>query len=643
MLYFCYCSGRTSVSPDARSDPGSGGMKGSMTERRTGNRGASGTEKRGTENSYPGSGYYRRKRRRDREKRKRRAVLAAAVLLAAVLAVIGMKKLIRGGAGTPSGSDQEQITVEAENTSQEETKLKSAVTVNDVDITGMSRDEAEKAILSKYHWSMTAKLENAGEKDETYAVSNLLNRKLAMVLDDVYDSGKTPKESYLLDAEGLDDEIAAESAAMAEKWNVAPKNGAVSGFDKESGQFQYTESRDGRTVDQSAAEDAIRTAMKEQDYSAELTIPASTEPAKLTAAQAKEKYTVIGTYTTKATANADRNNNLQLACSAIDGTILQPGETFSFNSATGNRTLERGYKPAGAYQNGKVVLEPGGGVCQVSSTLYNAVIKAGLTPTERHAHTFEPSYVTPGEDATVSYDGYAGPDMRFVNTTESSLAIRATFYDRTVTVSLIGLPVLEEGVTISLHSVKTEEYDNGGVEYVDDTTLQPGVEKVISEGTKGSRWVTNIITKKNGEVVSDVFFHNSTYKGHAKKIARNPGTSVTSTTGADEMTIVENTETAAEQAENSSTEAATVAPNTSGGAEGSSGTASPTKTPETSAEKTAAPGTTAAAASTAATAAKTESPGTTASSAASAGPGTEAAQTSSAAETAETIAPFPGN
>ena len=310
-------------------------------------------------------------------------------------------------------------------------------------------------------------------------------------------------------------------------------------------------------MDQEKLAEDIRTAMKEQDYDRVIKVKADVTPAELTAAQAKEKYKIIGTFTTKATANSDRNNNLNLACQAINGKILQVGEEFSFNKTTGNRTLERGYKPAGAYQNGVVVQEPGGGVCQVSSTLYNAVIKAGLTPTERHAHTFEPSYVTPGEDATVSYDGYAGPDMRFVNTTSSSIAIRADFYDRTVTVSIVGLPVLEEGVTISLSSKKTDEFDNASVEYVEDTTLQPGIENLIDNGSMGSRWVTNLVTKKDGEVVSDVFFHNSTYKGHSKKIARNTSGVVTIPEGETTM-IVENTETVAEQRNDSATEAETV-------------------------------------------------------------------------------------
>ena len=480
---------------------------------------------------------------------------AAAAVLVVSLVVFGVRKFLRNGEnGNPSAAAESQST---EAITVESTELKKAVTINDIDITGMDRAQARKAVLDKFRWNMKAELETPVEGDEPYEIMDLMTIRLDKILAEIYDSGRTPAESYIINADSLDAEISMEAAAMAAKWDRQPKNGAVTSYDKENKQFTYSESVDGRTVDQEKLAEDIRTAMKEQSYDRVIKVKADVTPAELTAAQAKEKYRIIGTFTTKATANSDRNNNLNLACQAINGKILQVGEEFSFNKTTGNRTLERGYKPAGAYQNGVVVQEPGGGVCQVSSTLYNAVIKAGLTPTERHAHTFEPSYVTPGEDATVSYDGYAGPDMRFVNTTSSSIAIRADFYDRTVTVSIVGLPVLEEGVTISLSSKKTDEFDNASVEYVEDTTLQPGVENLIDNGSMGSRWVTNLVTKKDGEVVSDVFFHNSTYKGHSKKIARNTSGVVTIPEGETTM-IVENTETVAEQRNDSATEAETV-------------------------------------------------------------------------------------
>ncbi len=603
----------------------------------------------------------RRKKRRDRERRNKFLIGTAAVLLVAILAVFGVRSVLRNH-GIGSGEESSAAAVQ-ETTTVASTELKTAVTINDIDITGMNRSEARAALLAKYSWSMKAQLENPEEGDEPVVLSDLLNLRLERILSEIYDSGKNPKTSYHLDAEGLDGEIAAEAAELAKRWDRKPVNGAVSGFDKENNTFSYSDSRDGRTVDQEKFAADIRTAMKEADFDKTVTVSAETVKAELSAAEAKEKYKVIGTYTTKATANADRNNNLKLACAAVDGKILQVGEEFSFNLTTGNRTEARGYKPAGAYQNGMVVQEPGGGVCQVSSTLYNAVIKAGLTPTERHAHTFEPSYVTPGEDATVSYDGYAGPDMKFINTTNSAIALRASFYDRTVTCSIIGIPVLEEGVTISLKSSKTEEFDNGGVEYVEDQTLQPGVENIVSAGSMGSRWVTNIVTKKDGEVVSDSFFHNSTYKGHSKTIARNTSGIVIPAAGAEVLTIVENTETAAEQAGDTGTEGTVQAIQIGPGetimapVTHSQTTASPG--PTASATAAAAPASTTAAAPAPATAAAEPAPVQT--SAASGGPSGTVVQPAPTATTAateisgpgavvsetaggssETVAPFPG-
>ena len=173
--------------------------------------------------------------------------------------------------------------------------------------------------------------------------------------------------------------------------------------------------------------------------------------------RAKAQYQVIGTFTTKTTDNKNRNQNIKLAVDAIDGTVLQPGEEFSFNMATGNRTSEKGYQPAGAYKNGVLIEEPGGGVCQVSTTLYHAIIESGFRTTERNAHSFAPSYVEKGQDAMVSFDGYAGPDLKFVNTGSASVVLRAAFSGRELKMSIVGLPILDEGVEVSIRSEKVRD------------------------------------------------------------------------------------------------------------------------------------------------------------------------------------------
>ena len=530
-----------------------------------------------------GSHYYRQRQRRLRDRQRRAIIGAAGAVLVVSLSIFGISRIVQ------AGKRDKGSTAVASTESNE--KLKGSCKINDVDISGMTKEAARKAVLEKYKWNLRVS-ENAAAETETgssatdgstvdqtmsaeketssaaktstakdsadYAVADLLKGKLEKVLTEIYDEGdKKEDHNYLLDAESMDAEIASEVQNIAKKWNRSAKSSELKSFDKTTNTFSYSDSTDGRKVDETAMADAIKAAMNNQNYEAVLPLKAEITAPELTTADAKDKYKVIATFTTTATDNADRNNNLKLACEALDGKILKVGDEFSFNQTTGNRTLERGYKPAGAYQMGKVVLEPGGGVCQVSTTLYNTVVKAGIMPTERHAHTFAPTYVTPGEDAAVSYDGYAGPDMKFINTTKYAMAIRAKFDPKakTVTVSLVGIPILDDGVTISMVSKKLEEMDNGGVEYVEDTTLKPGVEKKIADGTIGSRWVTNIVTKKNGEVTSDEFFHNSSYKGHSKKIARNTSGKVTATQAANAMTITENTETAAGQATASPTEA----------------------------------------------------------------------------------------
>jgi vancomycin resistance protein YoaR len=105
-------------------------------------------------------------------------------------------------------------------------------------------------------------------------------------------------------------------------------------------------------------------------------------------------------------------NNIALAAKKIDGVILNPGEEFSYNGTVGQRTESAGFKKAGAYANGKVVQELGGGICQVSSTLYCAVLYANLEITDRTCHYFPVDYLPSGLDATVSWKS---PDFKFKN------------------------------------------------------------------------------------------------------------------------------------------------------------------------------------------------------------------------------------
>ena len=130
---------------------------------------------------------------------------------------------------------------------------------------------------------------------------------------------------------------------------------------------------------------------------------------------------MLSTYSTRySTRDRDRTTNLQLAASKINGTVLMPGETFSYNQVVGERTIAAGYKEAPIYVEGQVVDGLGGGICQITSTLYNAVLYANLEIVERSNHQFVPSYVTASRDATVVYGSI---DFKFKNNRDYPIKI----------------------------------------------------------------------------------------------------------------------------------------------------------------------------------------------------------------------------
>lgn len=145
---------------------------------------------------------------------------------------------------------------------------------------------------------------------------------------------------------------------------------------------------------------------------------------------------IIGTYSTKLTDKTEgRVHNIKLAISKLDGTKVGPGETFSFNETIGPREENDGYKEAIIFDgHGNKTQGFGGGVCQVTSTLYNAARGAGLEIEERHQHSREVPYVNEGDDATVSY--YDNEDLKFKNTKEYTITIKAEATEDKVTVSI---------------------------------------------------------------------------------------------------------------------------------------------------------------------------------------------------------------
>ncbi|WP_367941651.1 VanW family protein [Enterocloster citroniae] len=324
-----------------------------------------------------------------------------------------------------------------------------------------------------------------------------------------------------LDTHAIKAELTKKAAEIAEKWDRQPVDSQMESFDKTTGSYGYSEESNGRALDQDQLVRDLMKAVEGPLLQTQVQAVFQTVAPKRTRAQAKEQYKVIGTFATTTTNNKNRNQNIRLAAEAIDGMILKPGQEFSFNMTTGNRTSDKGYQPAGAYRNGVLIEEPGGGVCQVSTTLYHAIINSGFKTTERNFHSFAPSYIEKGQDAMVSFDGYAGPDLRFVNTGDASVGLRASFSGNQLKLSIVGLPVLENGKDVSLRSEKVRDVEPPEPIYEENPELAYGEEKVIEQAQPGSVWKTYRQLKENGKVVEETALHTSTYKAKPARIQRN--------------------------------------------------------------------------------------------------------------------------
>lgn len=201
-------------------------------------------------------------------------------------------------------------------------------------------------------------------------------------------------------------------------------------------------------------------------YGQTLSIPFSRIPAEVTAKDLLSTlYTdVLGEFQTpyQGEDNNNRNTNLALACAAINDVVLLPGEEFSYNNALGERTADAGYKPAGTYVNGLTVDTIGGGICQVSSTLYYCTLLADLEIIERWPHGFISNYTDPGMDASVNWPN---ADLHFSNNTDYPIKIVAYRADGNVTVKILGTETKDYYVEMHYKIVSTEPYETVYEEY----------------------------------------------------------------------------------------------------------------------------------------------------------------------------------
>ena len=243
-------------------------------------------------------------------------------------------------------------------------------------------------------------------------------------------------------------------------------------------------------------------------------------------------HDVLGECQTKHTSNANRNTNLRLACEALNGLVLNPGETFSYNDALGQRTAAKGYKPAPAYVGQELVDDIGGGICQVSSTLYYAALVADMEIVSRTNHGFVSSYIPYGMDATVSW---GGPDFKFRNSSNYPVKIEAYVADGYVHVAILGTDQRDYYVKLEYKITGTQEPDTKYIEMEADNPdgLQDG--DVIDQGVTGYTVKTYKVKYSivNNAVISRDFITTSQYLTKPRQVVQiKPEPTTTPTTEA---------------------------------------------------------------------------------------------------------------
>lgn len=220
---------------------------------------------------------------------------------------------------------------------------------------------------------------------------------------------------------------------------------------------------------------------------------------------------VLGTFTTNfKTSGSSRSANVRNGCQLINGTTLYPGDEFSTYNAVSPFTQANGYYMAGSYLNGQVVDSLGGGICQVSTTLYNAVLLSELEVTERHNHSMIVTYVDPSADAAIAES--AGKDFKFVNNTEAPIYIEGyTTDDKTICFTIYGMETRNSNRQVRYESeVISKTYPDTEVIYTDGS-LPVGSISVQSAhiGYKANLW--KIVTE-NGQEISREMVNSSSYK-----------------------------------------------------------------------------------------------------------------------------------
>lgn len=404
------------------------------------------------------------------------------------------------------------------------------ITIDGADVAGLSREEALELLRGRYKTEVGGKTLTLYYDMEEWEIP----------FDEVgvgYDVEGAVEKAYLTGREGTEKErvkavgallrggedieveytyneklLGEKLAEIAEEFDREAEDSHIS---RQNGSFEITEEKEGRVMRQ--AETArLAAAVLETRESGRTEIAADVTEPDVTREDNRNVTDLLGSFSTSYSANdRNRNNNLEVGCRNISGTILAPGEVFSANVGLGEQTAAGGYRNAAVYNNGKVEQGMAGGVCQVTTTIYNAAIMAELEIVERHPHSMTVGYVPLGRDAAV-----AGTykDLKFKNNTEYPIMLEASASGGKLSVSIYGHETRSAGRTLEFETVYEGTIAKPAEIVTEDPELAEGEREVVSSGRTGCKVSVYKKVFENGKQVSRDWFSSSSYRSTADEV-----------------------------------------------------------------------------------------------------------------------------
>ncbi len=401
--------------------------------------------------------------------------------------------------------------------------------IGDLNVSNMSKEQAQKALEN----IKLDEIITLSYKDKQYSFNKqdfgvTLDKEKA--LENVYNIGRIGSEKERIETiksleenmqnititRNINEEIAKKKLEeIAKNINIEPKNATLEKTDKG---FNVIDGNNGLKVNFDETYAILYDALQQEGDKTVEIIVEETKP-QYTSQELNKIQDKLGTFVTQYTNKGGSDNNriinMKVASERINGTILYPGEVFSTNKKFGATTKSNGYKPAPTILNGKFVDEYGGGVCQISSTLYNAVLESELDIVERQNHSLKVGYLDYGYDATLAGDYI---DFKFKNNTNYPIYIESYLTSNEVVCNIYGYDERPDNREVKFENVLVEVIEPGPKVIKETDELPEGQQKVTVKPLKGYKYKLYKLVYIDGKLQEKVLVNNSYYRPRAEEV-----------------------------------------------------------------------------------------------------------------------------